>query len=106
MGLDSLYAMLARPVKAVLEPKRVVEQVQTSHELAPDSHESPQSQLPPKVDTKQQSSDRRNPQQDRRRGTKLNRRKSDLINAEEERKRELEIRAREAAAKGHIDIEV
>lgn len=46
-GLDSIYAMLAQPVKAVLHPKRVVDQVNSATANAPDSHETPQSQLPP-----------------------------------------------------------
>lgn len=37
MGLDSIYAMLARPVKAIFQPKREVEQVKTSSAIAPDS---------------------------------------------------------------------
>jgi hypothetical protein len=46
-GLDSIYAMLAQPVKAVFHPKRVVDQVSSASANAPDSHETPQSQLPP-----------------------------------------------------------
>lgn len=46
-GLDSLYAMLAQPVKPVFTPKRVVDQVSGATANAPDSHETPQSQLPP-----------------------------------------------------------
>ncbi|PIW60115.1 hypothetical protein [Shewanella sp. CG12_big_fil_rev_8_21_14_0_65_47_15] len=49
-GLDSIYAMLAQPVKAVLHPKRVVDQVSSTTANAPDSHESPQSQLPPTIE--------------------------------------------------------
>lgn len=68
-GLDSLYAMLAQPVKAVLHPKRVVDQVSSTTANAPDSHESPQSQLPPTLegrdtrvreDRRKQSDARRN----------------------------------------------
>ena len=102
MGLDSLYAMLARPVQTVSQPKRVVEQVKSSHELAADSHESPQSQLPPKLER------RPNPQEDRRRGTSLdrraNRRQTDHIEMTEQE--EQLAREQAAAAKGHIDIEV
>ena len=49
-GLDSIYAMLAQPVKAVLHPKRVVDQVSSATANAPDSHETPQSQLPPTLE--------------------------------------------------------
>ncbi|SUI72799.1 Uncharacterised protein [Shewanella putrefaciens] len=49
-GLDSVYAMLAQPVKAVLNPKRVVDQVHSATANAPDSHEAPQSQLPPTLE--------------------------------------------------------
>ncbi len=46
-GLDSLYAMLAPTTKSVLNLKRVVNQVSAATGNAPDSHETPQSQLPP-----------------------------------------------------------
>jgi hypothetical protein len=49
-GLDSIYAMLAQPVKAVLHPKRIVDQVSSTTANAADSHESPQSQLPPTLE--------------------------------------------------------
>lgn len=49
-GLDSYYAMIAQPVKAVLQPKRVVDQVRSATANAPDSHETPQSQLPPTLE--------------------------------------------------------
>ncbi len=62
MGLDSIYAMLARPVKAVFQPKREVEQVKTSSAIAPDSHEAPQSQLPPEIDKREKVADRRKEQ--------------------------------------------
>lgn len=51
-GLDSIYAMLAQPVKAVLHPKRVVDQVSSASANAPDSHETPQSQLPPTLQSR------------------------------------------------------
>ncbi|MGX9461027.1 hypothetical protein ACWXWU_07235 [Shewanella sp. A14] len=47
MSIDSIYAMLARPVKAVSERKRIVEQVKNVSAISADSHEAPQSQLPP-----------------------------------------------------------
>ncbi|MGL4712097.1 MAG: hypothetical protein ACRCWP_05920 [Shewanella sp.] len=51
-GLDSIYAMLAQPVKAVLHPKRVVDQVSSVTANAPDNHDAPQSQLPPKLNSR------------------------------------------------------
>lgn len=49
MSIDSIYAMLARPVRAVSERRRIVEQVKNTSALNADSHEAPQSQLPPKI---------------------------------------------------------
>jgi hypothetical protein len=47
-GLDSLYAMLARPATTSIKLQRKVVQASHSTEMAEDSHEAPQSQLPPK----------------------------------------------------------
>lgn len=47
MGLDSIYAMLARPVQALSTRKRNVNKVSLTDAIHPDSHEAPQSQLPP-----------------------------------------------------------
>ncbi|BCV38332.1 MULTISPECIES: hypothetical protein [Shewanella] len=78
MGLDSIYAMLARPVKAVFQPKREVEQVKTSSAIAPDSHEAPQSQLPPEIDKRERIGDRRKEQKGfARERRKHNRRRED-----------------------------
>lgn len=49
MSIDSIYAMLARPVRAVSERRRIVEQVRSTSAISPDSHEAPQSQLPPHI---------------------------------------------------------
>ncbi|MGI2171780.1 hypothetical protein ACROAE_16580 [Shewanella sp. MF05960] len=49
MSIDSIYAMLARPVRAVSERRRIVEQVRGSSAISADSHEAPQSQLPPHI---------------------------------------------------------
>ncbi|WP_372872366.1 hypothetical protein [Shewanella sp.] len=46
-GLDSIYAMLAAPVKATLERRRRVKQLDNDTAIDKDSHEAPQSQLPP-----------------------------------------------------------
>ncbi|QSX41156.1 hypothetical protein [Shewanella cyperi] len=63
VGLDSIYAMLAKPVQAIRENKRVVEQLDKDTAIAADSHEAPQSQLPPKItkDRRKAERDRRNP---------------------------------------------
>ncbi|MGI2175893.1 hypothetical protein [Shewanella ulleungensis] len=49
MSIDSIYAMLARPVRAVSERRRIVEQVRGTSAISADSHEAPQSQLPPHI---------------------------------------------------------
>lgn len=59
IGLDSLYAMLARPVQASIKRRRIVEKTDNSSEIAEDSHESPQSQLPPNLEHRQTNEDRR-----------------------------------------------
>ncbi|GGI83122.1 hypothetical protein [Shewanella gelidii] len=67
MGLDSIYAMTAVPARVALEKKRVVDQVKKGDGLAPDSHEAPQSQLPPHLE-------RRKPKKDRRQSADASRR--------------------------------
>ena len=47
MNLDSIYSMLSTPVRLVSHRKRIVDRVDDSSEIAADSHEAPQSQLPP-----------------------------------------------------------
>ncbi|MBT1446517.1 hypothetical protein KJI95_18645 [Shewanella sp. JM162201] len=46
-GLDAIYAMLAQPVKVTLERRRRVKQLDNDTAIDKDSHEPPQSQLPP-----------------------------------------------------------
>lgn len=71
IGLDSLYAMLARPVQASIKRKRIVEEAENSSGITADSHESPQSQLPPDLERRQTIEDRRGASRgDRRRQTK------------------------------------
>lgn len=48
-GLDSLYAMLAKPATANIKLTRKVVQASHSNDMEQDSHEAPQSQLPPKL---------------------------------------------------------
>ena len=77
VGLDSLYAMLARPIQRSIERKRLmVEKTDNSASIAADDHGTPQSHLP-------QSLNRRKSPQDRRRGD----RRSDPA-SKEERERE------------------
>ncbi|GAA0792980.1 MULTISPECIES: hypothetical protein [Pseudomonadati] len=47
MNLDSIYSMLATPVRLISNRKRIVDRVDVTSEIAADSHEAPQSQLPP-----------------------------------------------------------
>ncbi|MEC4726761.1 hypothetical protein HWQ46_14500 [Shewanella sp. D64] len=71
IGLDSLYAMLARPVQASIKRKRIVEETENGSGIAEDSHEAPQSQLPPDLERRHTIEDRRGASRgDRRRQTK------------------------------------
>ena len=47
MNLDSIYSMLATPVRLISNRKRIIDRVDVTSEIAADSHEAPQSQLPP-----------------------------------------------------------
>ncbi|WP_299795223.1 hypothetical protein [uncultured Shewanella sp.] len=99
VGLDSLYAMLARPIPPVIKRKRVVEQTEYSKGIAPDSHEAPQSQLPPNLERRHAVEDRRASPRGDRRGQK---------EREEKRKEEIAKAQKEAAESPlpHIDIDV
>ncbi|MGI2104166.1 hypothetical protein ACRN9A_03225 [Shewanella frigidimarina] len=66
MSIDSIYAMLARPVQAVSERKRIVEQVKQVSAINADSHEAPQSQLPPGITHKMPIQRQEAPRQERR----------------------------------------
>ncbi|MCG9713781.1 hypothetical protein L1D32_11275 [Shewanella insulae] len=61
VALDSLYAMLARPVQRVVKRKRVVDQTEHIDPIHADSHEAPQSQLPPHLERRRQGDRRINP---------------------------------------------
>jgi len=97
VGLDSIYAMLAKPVQAIRENKRVVEQLDKDTAIAADSHEAPQSQLPPKI-----TQDRRKADRDRRDPNQEGRRNDD--NPQHEHSQRSGRRDRRAD-KGHIDTE-
>ncbi|BAJ04014.1 hypothetical protein [Shewanella violacea] len=61
VGLDSLYAMLARPIRLTIKRKRLmVEEADNSASITADDHETPQSQ--------QSSLERRQSLEDRRAG--------------------------------------
>ncbi|WP_434939350.1 hypothetical protein ACRWQN_00135 [Shewanella sp. HL-SH8] len=45
MSLDSIYAMLSKPVQFITQRKRIVNRVSVSSEIAPDSHEDQQAEL-------------------------------------------------------------
>ncbi|WP_299571653.1 hypothetical protein [uncultured Shewanella sp.] len=49
MSLDSIYAIVARPPRQVDGVKRNVKKVSDSDSISADSHEAPQSQLPPET---------------------------------------------------------
>lgn len=59
ISLDSVYAMLAKPVTSKLKPKLQVKKLDKSAPIAADSHEQPQSQLPPHLERRTSTSDRR-----------------------------------------------
>ncbi|QYJ85816.1 hypothetical protein K0I73_16880 [Shewanella mesophila] len=66
VALDSLYAMLARPVVKVDKRKRVVEQTEDIDSIHADSHEAPQSQLPPHLERRRHLERRTTSRGDRR----------------------------------------
>ena len=66
VALDSLYAMLARPVVQVEKRKRVVEQTENIDNIHADSHEAPQSQLPPHLERRRHLERRTTSRGDRR----------------------------------------
>lgn len=63
ISLDSVYAMLARPALAKVKPKLQVKKIDNSARIAADSHEAPQSQLPPHLERRTSTDDRRKEQQ-------------------------------------------
>lgn len=63
LSLDSLYAMLAKPIQAQIKTKNKVKRLESSAAMTADSHEDPQSQLPPHLERRSGSEDRRKQQQ-------------------------------------------
>ncbi|MGE6650514.1 hypothetical protein ACQKE0_14680 [Shewanella colwelliana] len=82
VGLDSLYAMLARPVRQVTQRKRMVEQTEHIEGVHADSHEAPQSQLPPNLERRHNIFERRESSRGDRRGQSA--RDDTMLKAEKE----------------------
>ncbi|MCL1050839.1 hypothetical protein L2755_14570 [Shewanella abyssi] len=59
ISLDSVYAMLARPPVREIKQKNGVKPVDNSAAIAADSHEQPQTKLPPNLERRQSREDRR-----------------------------------------------
>jgi hypothetical protein len=69
VALDSLYAMLARPVVQVDKRKRIVQQTENIDNIHADSHEAPQSQLPPNLERRRHLERRTTSRGDRRKNS-------------------------------------
>ncbi|GIU33254.1 hypothetical protein L2719_09255 [Shewanella schlegeliana] len=117
ISLDSVYAMLARPVSPKVKSKKKVKKIDNSAQIAADSHESPQSQLPPHLERRTSTDDRRKNQQiayqldpslERRKGS----RRDKCVQEEQDQKLEQEpsqsSKVREDSESTHtrIDIDV
>ncbi|MCG9730725.1 hypothetical protein L1D44_12860 [Shewanella sp. Isolate13] len=63
ISLDSVYAMLARPVSPKVKTKKQIKKIDNTAQIAADSHEPPQSQLPPHLERRTSTNDRRKNQQ-------------------------------------------
>ncbi|ABV89131.1 hypothetical protein [Shewanella pealeana] len=59
ISLDSVYAMLAKPVTSKLKSKQQVKKIDNSAAITADSHEAPQAQLPPHLERRTSTDDRR-----------------------------------------------
>ena len=93
ISLDSVYAMLAKPVLSKLKTKEKVKRIDNSAAISADSHEPPQSQLPPHLERRSSSDDRRKDQQiayqldpclERRKGARKDRRAKEAQDNPEE----------------------
>ncbi|MCL1137988.1 hypothetical protein [Shewanella pneumatophori] len=62
MSLDSIYAMLAKPVIAKVRAKRKVKQLTASAQITPDNHAPQQPQLPEHLERRSNKEDRRQQQ--------------------------------------------
>ena len=63
ISLDSVYAMLAKPATSKIKSKQQVNKVDNGAAIAADSHEAPQAQLPPHLERRTSTDDRRKNQQ-------------------------------------------
>ena len=93
MSIDSIYAMLARPVQAVSERKRIVEQVK-------------QSQLPPSITHKMPIQRQEAPRQERRAKPRTVNEKKNLGSRMRRMKTDKRFSTRGETASQLIDIEV
>jgi hypothetical protein len=106
MSIDSIYAMLARPVQAVRERKRIVEQVKNASAISADSHEAPQSQLPPNITHKMPMQRQETPRQERRTKPLTVNAKKNIGSRIRRMKTDKRFSTRGETASQHIDIEV
>ena len=106
MSIDSIYAMLARPVQAVSEYKRIVKQVSNVSPISADSHEAPQSQLPPSVNHKIAIQRQEAPRQERRAKPRTVNDKKNIGSRIRRMKSDDRFSTRGESASQHIDIEV
>ncbi|QDE29596.1 MULTISPECIES: hypothetical protein [Shewanella] len=106
MSIDSIYAMLARPVQAVSEHKRIVKQVSNVSPISADSHEAPQSQLPPSVSHKIAIQRQDAPRQERRAKPRTVNDKKNIGSRIRRMKSDDRFSTRGESSSQHIDIEV
>ncbi|GIU11611.1 MULTISPECIES: hypothetical protein [unclassified Shewanella] len=113
ISLDSVYAMLAKPATSKLKTKQQVKKIDNSAAIAPDSHEAPQAQLPPHLERRTSTDDRRKNQQiayqldpnlERRKGPRRD--KSEQKNNEQESSLEQTSKQTPESTHTRIDIDV
>ena len=85
ISLDSVYAMLAKPVTAKVKAKKKIKPMDASSAINADSQERPQTQLPDHLERRSATNDRRQaalpelplePRLERRKGSRRDRRQS------------------------------
>jgi len=106
MSIDSIYAMLARPVPAVSEYKRIVEQVKHVSAISADRHETPQSQLPANMTHTTLIQRQEAPHQERRAKPRTIHDKKNSGSRMRRMNTDKRFSTRGATASQHIDIEV
>ncbi|MCK8046614.1 hypothetical protein MSG37_17135 [Shewanella sp. 1CM18E] len=94
MSLDSIYAMLAKPVIAKVKAKRKVKQLTASAEITADNHAPQQPQLPEHLERRANKEDRRkqqdlayplDPSLERRKGPTTDRRQAGALQENEDK---------------------